>query len=134
MNDLGEQLRTAVELAAAGLATMSDAQAGGSPAPGKWSPKQIIGHLVDSASNNHGRFVRAQLDEDLVFPGYQQDSWVRVQDYAASGWQSLVTLWREYNFHIAHIVERIPESVMMRPRVRHNLNKIAWKQCRLTSP
>ena len=127
MNDLGEQLRTAVARATTELATMSEAQAGISPVPGKWSPKQIIGHLVDSASNNHGRFVRAQIDDDLFFPGYEQESWVRLQDYAASDWSALLSLWREYNFHIAHIVDRIPDSVLMRPRARHNLNEIAWK-------
>jgi len=49
-------------------------EAASRPAPGKWSQKEIIGHLIDSASNNHGRFVRAQLQDDLIFAGYDQDA------------------------------------------------------------
>ncbi|HEX9422435.1 MAG TPA: hypothetical protein VF899_04280, partial [Pyrinomonadaceae bacterium] len=45
-------------------------------AAGKWSPKEIIGHLIDSASNNHQRFVRAQFSDDLIFAGYEQEGWV----------------------------------------------------------
>ena len=47
--------------------------------PGKWSPREIVGHLIDSAANNHQRFVRGQLHDDLVFLGYAQEDWVRVQ-------------------------------------------------------
>ncbi len=56
------------------------------PAPGKWSPKEIIGHLIDSASNNHQRFVRAQFQDHLIFPGYNQEAWVEAQDYQNSQW------------------------------------------------
>ena len=50
--------------------------------PGKWSRKEIVGHLIDSASNNHQRFVRAQDSDDLICPTYDQDAFVRVQRYA----------------------------------------------------
>ena len=50
-----------------------------------------LGHLIDSAVNNHARFVRAQLQDDLVFPGYDQDGWVRVQRYDERSWPALVT-------------------------------------------
>ena len=56
--------RETVDDAAARLLTLSSEQAADRPAPDKWSPKEIIGHLIDSASNNHGRFVRAQLQDD----------------------------------------------------------------------
>ncbi|MEM6381002.1 MAG: DinB family protein, partial [Bacteroidota bacterium] len=49
---------------------LDDERSAKSPAPGKWSPKQLIGHLIDSASNNHQRFVRANFKDDLCFPGY----------------------------------------------------------------
>ena len=44
------------------------------PRPDKWSPREIVGHLIDSASNNHQRFVRAQFQDDLTFTGYDQDA------------------------------------------------------------
>ena len=60
--------RRTIDRAAERLGTFSDSEAGRPPAPGKWSKKEIVGHLIDSAANNHSRFVRAQLQEDLVSP------------------------------------------------------------------
>ncbi|HKS16153.1 MAG TPA: hypothetical protein VJU16_02515, partial [Planctomycetota bacterium] len=64
------------------LSKYSEAEAGEPRAPGKWSRKQILGHLIDSAANNHQRFVRATLAGELIFPPYEQDGWVGVQGYA----------------------------------------------------
>ena len=72
----GERLRAAVLEAHPHLSAISDSDAATPPAPGKWSPKQVIGHLIDSASNNHRRFVRANFVDDLIFPGYDQETWV----------------------------------------------------------
>lgn len=96
------------------------------PAPGKWSPQEILGHLIDSASNNHRRFVEAQMREDLMFVGYDQDGWVRTQPYQDSPWAELVTLWRSFNLHLARVMEAAPESARTRPRTRHNLAEIGW--------
>jgi hypothetical protein len=68
--------RHTVDAAAVSLPALSPERAAARPAPGKWSPKEIVGHLIDSASNNHGRFVRAQLRDDLRFDGYEQAEWV----------------------------------------------------------
>ena len=94
MKDVAEDLRSTVDREAARLAAMPAEKARLPIAPGKWSPQEIIGHLVDSASNNHGRFVRAQLHDDLIFPGYDQEAWVRMQDYVSSDWVALIALWR----------------------------------------
>ncbi|MBM3726545.1 MAG: DinB family protein [Acidobacteria bacterium] len=75
--------------------------------PDRWSAKQILGHLIDSASNNHQRFVRAQLADSLTSPGYEQISWNRVQAYHDAPWPVLAALWANYNLHLAHIIERI---------------------------
>jgi len=77
---------------------------------GKWSRKEILGHLIDSASNNHQRFVRAQLDGELNFPGYSQDGWNRAQQYQSEPWANLVQLWSSYNRHLAHVIAAIPED------------------------
>ena len=63
------------------LLQIDDDEAVRKSSPEKWSTKEIIGHLIDSASNNHQRFVRAQFSDDLVFPGYQKDEWIAVQHY-----------------------------------------------------
>jgi hypothetical protein len=122
-----EDLRTAVAAAAPRLLALSEAEAGRSPVPGKWSPKEVIGHLIDSASNNHGRFVRAQFEEDLVFLEYEQDSWVASQRYRTAPWNELVGLWRLLNLHIARVIEALPASVRERPRERHNFDRTAWR-------
>ena len=92
-----------------------------------WCAKQILGHLIDSAANNHARFVRAQLQEDLVFEGYDGDAWVRVQKYEQADWVSLVDLWANYNLHLLHVIENIPDEFLHTPRAKHSLDKIAWQ-------
>jgi hypothetical protein len=96
-------------------------------AAGKWTPKQILGHLIDSAANNHARFVNAQLKDDLEFPGYEQDAWVRVQRYDARPWGELVDLWLAYNLHLAHVMEHADPSGRTEPRRRHSLDHIAFR-------
>jgi len=71
---------------------------------GKWSRKEILGHLIDSAANNHQRFVRLQHEEVLVHPGYIVDDWVRTQNYAAGEWRDLVEMWLAYNRQLAHVL------------------------------
>jgi hypothetical protein len=80
------KFRDTIENAYQKLAVISDAEASLPLAAGKWSAKQVIGHLIDSASNNHGRFVRAQFKDDLVFEGYDQEQWVDAQNYNAASW------------------------------------------------
>ena len=127
MDTVESGLRKAVDAATPRLLALSEAEAARRPAAGKWSPKEVLGHLVDSASNNHQRFVRAQFTEDLVFPGYRQEAWVAAQDYQAAPWPDLVGLWRLFNLHLARVIEAIPPAVRQRPRARHNLHEIAWK-------
>ena len=134
MKDIARDLRDTVDKAAQRLARIPPERARQPNAPGKWSPQEIIGHLVDSACNNHGRFVRAQLEDDLVFPGYDQAEWVTVEEYASEDWNTVIQLWHSYNLHIAHIIERILPEVATRPRLKHNLDQIAWKTVPKSEP
>jgi hypothetical protein len=118
-----DELRQAVTDAAPKLVALGGASAT-RPAPGKWSPREIIGHLVDSASNNHGRLVRGQLQEDLVFPGYAQEDWVRIGRYQDAPWHELVSLWQLFNLQIARVMEGTPEDVRKRPRTKHSFDVI----------
>jgi hypothetical protein len=79
-------------------------------APGKWSRKQILGHLVDSAANNHHRFVRGQQADSLEDPGYDQDAWVAVQDHQHARWDELLDLWLAYNRHLVHVIRGMEPS------------------------
>jgi hypothetical protein len=87
----------------------------------------VVGHLIDSASNNHQRFVRASLQDDLVFSGYAQNKWVEGQRYPEAAWADLITLWAAFNRHLAHVMAATPEAVRVRVHERHNLNEIAFR-------
>lgn len=122
-----ERLAAAVERAVPRLRAITDDDASHAPAEGKWSPKEVLGHLIDSASNNHGRFVRGRSSDDLVFPGYEQEQWVAAQRYADSAWEELIALWRGFNLHLARVMANVPDDVARRPRANHNLDQIAWR-------
>jgi hypothetical protein len=62
-----------------------------------------------------------------VLAGYDQDAWVTLQKYQDEAWSDLVTLWRAFNVHLAHVMESIPASVRQREHGRHNLHEIGWK-------
>lgn len=127
MDDALEDFRLTIESAFARLRSMTEAQSEERRAATKWSPKEIVGHLIDSAANNHQRFVRAQFQDDLVFPGYEQESWVAAQHYQQASWPRLIELWKMYNLHLLHLVSHIPEEKLGRLHSEHNLHKIAWK-------
>ncbi len=76
-------------------------------APGKWTRKQVLGHLIDSAANNHQRFVRGQLEESPPFWGYNQEDWVSVQHYSERRWVDVFNLWNVYNQHLLWVMQNI---------------------------
>ncbi len=108
------------------LITVEEAETEKRPAPDKWSVKELMGHLIDSASNNHGRFVKAQDSDDLIYQGYDQDAWVTAQNYHAVNWHDLLILWRQLNLHIAHVMNQTPDNVRSKERSSHNLHQIAF--------
>lgn len=85
------------------------------PSEDAWSIKEITGHLIDSAANNHQRFVRLQLLEKLTFPDYGQDNihWVRIQNYQNRTWDELLGLWRHYNIQLAYIIRSVDPSCLI---------------------
>jgi len=117
--------RSTVVNATERLRTISPEQSARKSSPEKWSIKEVLGHLIDSAANNHQRFVRAQFTDDLVFPGYEQEKWVNAQNYYEEDWSAMVQLWSSYNLHLLHVIAAIPEATLMRARIRHNLDQIA---------
>jgi hypothetical protein len=79
------------------------------PAPDKWSKKEILGHLIDSAANNHHRFVKAQfMPSPFLVERYMQNDWVEIQNYNEKDSQQLVNLWKVYNEHILYIMQNMP--------------------------
>lgn len=81
--------------------------------PEKWSKKEIIGHLCDSAFTNIRRFVVTQYkeNENIV---YDQNIWVKAQNYQNVPVSELIDLWKALNYQIVHVVENIPDEALQR--------------------
>jgi DinB superfamily len=104
--DLGRTVAQAKPL----LTSLTNADTSVRPGPRKWSKKEILGHLLDSGSNNHQRFVRAALQGELTFPGYDQEKLVDLQKFSEIDWSFLVDLWASYNRFLAHVLSGLPAS------------------------
>lgn len=108
--DLARLLAQTVDREVANLRFKTDDQASVPRAPGKWCPKEELGHLIDSASNNHIRFVVGALDGHFHGASYAQDEWVRLHNYVAMPWSAIVELWFAYNRLLSGLLDQIPES------------------------
>jgi DinB superfamily len=104
------RLRYAVQTLPGILTCFSEAESDQRPSRERWTKKEALGHLIDSASNNHQRFVRGQLAAGQDFPGYEQEPWVRIQNYQGAQWNDLIDLWRAYNTHLLHVVSCMSEE------------------------
>ena len=110
MNAASERLRFAVRTLPGVLAGFSEAESEQRPSPERWTKKEVIGHLIDSASNNHQRFVRGEIAAGQEFPGYEQERWVPIKNYQSARWADLIDLWRASNTHILHVAECMSEA------------------------
>lgn len=118
MMELSASLLQTVDAAGPALRAVSEAGSETPALPGGWSRKQLLGHLIDSASNNHQRFVRAALAGELAFPRYDQSGNVRLQCPDKAPWSLLVDLWTAYNRYLAHVIAHLPdESLNARCRI-----------------
>lgn len=107
---LANELVSVIDDAVIRLRALSEATAAAKSRPEAWSIKEIVGHLIDSAANNHQRFVRAQQVALLDFPGYEQDAWVSTQGYQHRPWIELLEFWARYNHQLGETIKRIPET------------------------
>jgi hypothetical protein len=112
--DSAVRLHQAIDEAAPLLAGADEARTAVRPAPGKWCAREVLGHLIDSACNNHRRFVLGHAAGVNRWDGYEQDAWVRSQDYAGAPWSDLVALWTAYNRHLARLIAATPPAVAER--------------------
>ena len=115
MLQLSTRLRDLIVRNEREFAKISESDAALPAIEGGWSRKQILGHLIDSASNNHQRFVRAMLQDELRWPGYDQSGCVRVQRYQDARWSDLLGMWATYNHFLAHVLTGVPEAKCSTP-------------------
>jgi hypothetical protein len=107
-------LRRLLEQVPARLENLSEAAVARKPSPVKWSAKEQLGHLLDSAANNHQRLVRTQLEDNPALPDYHGDRWVELHRYQQSDWRELIERWRTLNRQLLAAVESSSESAGQR--------------------
>ncbi len=92
---------------------------------GKWSRKEILGHLIDSAYNNHRRVLIALQQDHMIFDGYMQDLWVEKNNYQSRHKEDLVITWKMCNLHFAEFIQHIPSTLLEKKYEQHNLHEVA---------
>ncbi len=103
-------LRDLLERVPGRLQRLSEDAVASRPTPSNWSPKEELGHLLDSAANNHQRIVRGQLEDNPAMPGYEQNRWVAIHAYQRRDWGELVELWQALNRQLLAAAEAVPDS------------------------
>lgn len=82
------------------------------PIPAKWSKKEILGHLTDSAHNNLRRFIITQYEQNNKIV-YNQDEWVSINAYQHIPAKDIIQLWKLLNLQIAHVTANIPDEHLL---------------------
>ncbi len=95
------------------------------PSPTKWSKKELIGHMIDSAENNIRRFIVAQYEESPAII-YNQDKWVSINNYQQWDTQNLIQLWYLLNKQIADILKNTSDDIAQRTVQSEVLHSIEW--------
>jgi hypothetical protein len=108
--ELSARLEAVLRSAMPWLVTISEAEASVPEREGKWSAKQVMGHLIDSAVNNLGRIVRLQIEAGQSLPGYEQMAWVNLQHYAEREWAQVLALWFALNEQVAWTIRHVERA------------------------
>lgn len=120
-----DMLKSIVEDSYSLLNQLSSGQMSDKPHPDKWSSKEIIGHMIDSAINNHRRLLLSEKKGDLLFDGYDQDQWVRRNNYQNRSKKDLLDLWRLSNLHLADAINTLDDDLLERMTKDHNFDQIS---------
>ena len=108
--ELSEQLTAVVRQALPWLKALTEASASRPEKTGKWCAKEVIGHLTDSAINNHARVMRLQIESGPHLSGYEQMAWVSLQHYADREWGRVLEVWATFNEHFAWAVSHTDKA------------------------
>ena len=128
MQDIADQIKELIAEARVSLQSIVPEKEADKSGPKAWSTKEVIGHLIDSAANNHQRFVRAAQNQASTFPPYDQEAWVAVQRYNDVSWEDLLDLWQSYNRHLCWVIACIPPDAKDDKALRMALDLIRGVQ------
>jgi hypothetical protein len=87
----------------------SESEINDKPNPNKWSKKEMLGHLCDSCLNNLQRLIRVQYEEK-PFLIYNQDLWVKFQDYQGMPIINIIDLWKNLNQQLIRVLNNFPAN------------------------
>ena len=124
MLDYPQALRKIIHDTATEMALISTQDFDHKDHPNKWSKKELLGHLIDSAYNNHQRFLRATTQTDFIFQGYDQDQWVKQNNYQNRPQEEVIDTWVTVNQHLAVLLEGLPKALLHRETTQHNFHNI----------
>ena len=113
---IAAELRAAIEEGTGLFRGVPEERTARRPAADKWCAREVVGHLIDSACNNHRRFIINQDAERLIVDPYEQNVWVARQQYSETPAAELVPMWSAYNAHLARVIQAMPEDVLGRGR------------------
>jgi hypothetical protein len=125
MQSIAAELDTVTDRYIDAIRAMPETEMSYKPLPGKWSKKEILGHLIDSAQNNLHRFIVAQY-EDTPHIVYNQDQWVTITNYQQYPLSNIAELWYLLNKHIAFILKNTSAENAQRKVKTEGLNTIEW--------
>lgn len=96
--------------------TMPEEEISKRPFPNKWSKKEILGHLCDSAIHNLQRFITIQYEKPTYkITPYEQDEWVAIQAYQNKSLNDIIILFQALNKQIVSVIEMIPKEKLTIP-------------------
>jgi hypothetical protein len=125
MKSTAAELQNILELHLTALKSIPEEVYVDKPSPGKWSKKEILGHLIDSAQSNIRRFVVAQYEENPSIK-YQQDKWVAINHYQQWDTADIIDLWYSLNKQVCYILRHTPENMYQRTCLTEELHSIEW--------
>lgn len=128
MNKYSVKLDQIISNAAQKIKQISDSDLNHKPSPAKWSKKQILGHLIDSAYNNQQRIVRAEKQGNMVFLGYEQDDWVAKNNYQDRGMAEVLQSWVVIQNHFSFAVAALSDDVINKKTKDHNFHVISMNK------
>ena len=124
MLDYPQALRKIIQHTAPEMALIDARDFAHKDHPNKWSKKELLGHLIDSAYNNHQRFLRATTQRDFIFQGYDQDQWVKQNNYQNRTQEEVINTWVTVNQHLAVLLEGLPKALLHQETTQHNFHQI----------
>lgn len=125
MKVIASELNTIIETHLPSLRSVRDVEFNLKLSPLKWSRKEILGHLVDSAQNNIRRFIVAQYEERPKIV-YNQDKWVAITNYQEYPLTDLIDLWYQVNKHLCHVLTSMPVEMIKQQVQTEDLHDLQW--------